>query len=93
MNTTVEAIPEEELGIEHDRTIDTAVEAAHAKVQLKNMAVTLDSLADSRDLEPTYVAKLRELQNDVNDLAAIFEDMEDVQNGRAKKIRERLNDE
>lgn len=90
--TDVTEIPEDELGVELDVAIDTAVDAAHVSQSLDEMEVTLDTLADNGDFAAEHVRMLRKLQNDVAEAADVFEDVQFSQRDHADQIRERIQD-
>lgn len=88
----VTEIPEEELGVELDVAIDTAVDAAHVWESLDEIQVQLDTFADNGDFTAQSVEALRLLQSDVRETVELFKTVESTNRDRADRIRERIKD-
>lgn len=94
MTDNVSDIPEDELGVELDAAIDTAVEADLAAKVLGTFHVRLDGAADSNNLPPAFRSRLRELQDETQELMDRADAIESTRRKRADRIRKRMeNDE
>lgn len=61
-NYDVDEIPEGELGVALDETVDALIAARGAKESIDEMYVALDTIADSHDLPGFAVAEIRKMQ-------------------------------
>jgi hypothetical protein len=86
----VDDIPEGKLGVGLDRSIDAAIEYEGAASALDRIVATLDTMADSRDIEPNHISELRDVQSRLATLATDFEAGADHHRERVAAIEKRL---
>jgi hypothetical protein len=89
---SVEEIPREELGVEHDTAVDRMVAAGSAAKRLRRMAAELDSIFDS-EVPGDVAGAAQMLRREMHDAAADASTAADRQSDRVEAIKERLEDE
>lgn len=88
--TPVDRIPDGELGVALDATIEKAIQCRSAAELLSEYQVELDAMADSHDIPPQLASELRDVQARTAELADSFDQEAENTSNRLKTIRERL---